>query len=205
MSGYMESRWNLVALAVVSTSNRPLLSQLFLSEAATRHDELNLQFLLHSSLDVCDERVDARVRRDLAQSANARNTVAAGASIGGAAGASVSGSGAGPSSANNSRPTTMSYVESSKQSPCFLDKLLQSQRFWTWGYQSASGIRVLAVTHGDAPREALHQILKQTYESVSVALSNPFFDPDATLDSDAFLRKISTIAAPHTVMRRLVE
>lgn len=180
-----DNRWNLVALAVVSMANRPLLSQLFLSETATRNDELNLQFLLHSSLDVCDERVDARARRDQASNASSK-----------------------PQSstrhAGGSATTALTYVDSSKQNPCFLHKLLQYQRYWSWGYQSSSSIRVLAVTHGDAPRDIMHQILRQTYDHVSYALCNPFFDYDASLDSDSFIMKITNLVGPHTVMRRVL-
>eukprot|EP00744_Colponema_vietnamica_P026088 GILI01038576.1.p1 GENE.GILI01038576.1~~GILI01038576.1.p1 ORF type:complete len:191 (+),score=18.70 GILI01038576.1:61-633(+) len=181
-----DNRWNLVALAVVSMTNRPLLSQLFLSETATRNDELNLQFLLHSSLDVCDERVDARARRD--QAAPVKSQPPAAAARGGAPNNAVS----------------LTYVDSNKQNPCFLHKLLQYQRYWSWGYQSSSSIRVLAVTHGDAPRDVMHQILRQTYDHVSYALCNPFFDYDATLDSDTFLMKITNLVGPHTVMRRVL-
>lgn len=205
--------WSLVAIAAVSRSNRPLVSQLFLPETATSQDELQLQFLVHSSLDVCEERVDALLKRGMfgAQgqkllSSGQRSTSAA---AGGGLGESGMPSSQQPAAFHSSstggvQSTTTSnqhYADNQVQQSPYLERLIQAQRYSSWGYQSNTGIKVIAVTFGaDPPPSEIKLILSAIYEQLSVTMCNPFrVTYDEIIHSDNFIAAITNLVFRFTV------
>lgn len=170
--------WAVAALAVVGRGSKPIFTKCFFSPldvlndpcvltsmlfSVAPADELQLQFLMHSSLDICDEKLAAKP----SQSSNANSF--------------DSGSPQPAAGAHRSTPGTDSR---------FLDKLLQTSKWTAHGFHSCTSIRIILVTMGEAPREAVHPLCRHVYETVSTALCNPFRDLDDSLEGNAKFRKL---------------
>lgn len=88
----------------------------------------------------------------------------------------------------------------------YLEVLQEDDRFRVHGFQSASGVRVLLVTVGDAPRDAVLPFSRSIYEAVSVAWCSPFRERTATLhQSRRFENEVQRILDGSTVSARSVQ
>lgn len=138
-------------------------------------DELQIHFLLHASLDVCDEYVMAR-SLDGAQSNLVGATPPAQGSIPKA-----------PPSFDMQAQGTTASLPSQQQAldPRFMGKLLTSHRWASYGFQTNSGLRVLVVTLGEGPLSEISFLCTKIYEIVSHCVCNPFY-PTSTLSETGF-------------------
>lgn len=215
------STWCVVGLAVVSKHNRPLLTQTFLPQSSSpssrpqsvslpgdpfvaaaggaagsdifgcdvygaNSNELHLQFLMYSSLDVCDERIAQRRILHEKQLAAA----------GGSSPASTQG---GSSTASSAAATAQALAAAAAGNGRFLQVLLHSHNWRSWGLHSNTGIKVILVTEGDgdgATATKVSMLLDQIYNRVVYAICNPFRDLDADLSSPAFLKELRSLLAP---------
>ncbi len=206
----MSNDWAVAAVAIVGRGSRPLFTQCYFSPAdvlgdpvaavsallpVTAADELQLHFLMHSSLDLCDEKVAAKVpsaqhhsnpQQQLQQQALHSN---AEGSSGGGGGSSIS--------PQPSRPTTNSSSDAR-----FLDKVIQTSRWTVHAFHSCTAVRVLLVTAGDAPREAVQPLCRHLHEASSTALCNPFRELDDPLGSTRFVSAVNNILLPYSATSR---
>lgn len=185
--------WAVAAVAVVDQEQRPLYTECFFSREevanlpaplvqvnllVSRDDELHLHFMLHAALDLCADRANGKY---LSQGGGgvAAVTTADGSSIG---------------------PSTRTSGAGDVR---FLDRLLDEGWFSVHGFQSASGIRVLLATVGDAPRDAVLPLCRSVYEQASIALCCPFRVPGEPLDhSRQFVNGVMNIVGPFSATAR---
>lgn len=164
--------------SVLSSPNCPYQAHLLVNGTT---DILKIQFLLFSSLDraqdiVASQELAVKERR-LGAGATAPlevrqlstyNTV-----YSDAASAADSNNNNNASSNNNS-----SSPSKAARDQRFMGKLVQSGRFTSYGFRSASGLHTLLVTVGaEAPRDAMAPLSKSVYDAASSALCNPFLTP----------------------------
>ena len=143
--------------------------------SVTSADELQLHFLMHSSLDICDEKVAAKIPQSVNH--DAANTAAG--------------------SPQPARPFSNSTSDAR-----FLDKVFQTNRWSVHAFHSCTAVRVLLVTVGDAPRDAVQPLCRHIYESASTALCNPFRELDDPLGSARFVASVNNIVYPFSVTSR---
>jgi hypothetical protein len=195
--------WAIAAVAVVDAQDRPLFTEVFYSRdeilslaaphvqanlVVTREEELHLQFLMHAALDVCHERASTRY---VSSSSVASSSSAMVSSPGGVGGADV------PVPASMSRTTGAADVR-------FFDRVLEESSRCVHGFQSASGIRVLLVTIGEAPRDAVLPICRSVYELASSTMCAPFrsIATDSLHTSRKFMSGLQATIGPFTATSR---
>jgi hypothetical protein len=185
----MSNDWAVAAVAVVGRGSRPLFTQCFFSPAdvlgdpfastssllsVTPADELQLHFLMHSSLDLCDEKVNAKAPHSSQQQ---------------------------PHDASGS-PTPARPTLNSSSDARFLDKVIQTNRWTVHAFHSCTAVRVLLVSVGDAPREAVQPLCRHLYETASTALCNPFRELDDPLGNPRFVSSVNAIVFPYSATCR---
>lgn len=193
--------WAIAAVCVIDAHDRPLYTDVFFSReevlqlsaptvqgnlVVSREDELHLQFLMHAALDVCHERASSRY---LSTSVS---------------GGSMSPPHHYPSSDSSPPPASSLGRTSGAADVRFLDRVLEEGSRCVHGFQSASGIRVLLVTIGEAPRDAVLPLCRSVYELASSALCAPFrsFVSDSLHTSRKFVTGLQATVGPFTATSR---
>lgn len=162
---------------VLKTPGAPLQVHLYVGP----EDITTLQFLLYASLDRCEELSSAiKAAREKAGTTSSRGA-----------------KGEAPSSQVTSVNPYEAQMHDLEDTPIpqsantttargvtlgadvrFVGKLIQTHRFASYGFASATKIRTVVVTvGGDAPQDAMVPLCRAMYEYASAALCNPFRTP----------------------------
>ncbi|CUF76756.1 Hypothetical protein, putative [Bodo saltans] len=196
--------WAIAAVAVVDAQDRPLFTEVFYSKddilslaaphvqanlVVTHEEELHLQFLMHAALDVCHERASTRY--------------VSSSSVASSSAMMVNSPGGGGAAAETPAPPSMSRT-SGAADVRFFDRLLEETNRCVHGFQSASGIRVLLVTLGEAPRDAVLPICRSVYELASSTMCAPFrsISTDSLHTSRKFISGLQATIGPFTATSR---
>mmetsp|Transcript_7306 Transcript_7306/g.8235 ORF Transcript_7306/g.8235 Transcript_7306/m.8235 type:complete len:209 (+) Transcript_7306:70-696(+) len=198
--------WAVAGVAIVGSNDKPMFTKIFFSRSevarlpaapiqAQLHlsdsEELQIQFLMHAALDLLSEKVSQRA---VASSSSSSSAAASGSSGGVLLGSGGGGGGSISGGAADVR---------------FLDKLMEEGSVAIHGFQSASGIRVLLATLGEAPRDAVLPLCRTIYEAASMAICNPFFQSisgdlcgGGLEDSVGFRDTLERTVGPYSVTSR---
>jgi hypothetical protein len=146
--------WAIAAVFVVDHTQRPVYHRVFFSPQSdgaspayqavfqklwvSPSDELRIHFLAFSSIDMFEEKSEAKRASGSTESSHARQ-----------------------GGVNDGR---------------FMDKLLDDGRFRAFGFQGATATKVILVTLGDAPRDAVVPLCRSCLEAATLAMCDPFRD-----------------------------
>lgn len=209
--------WAVAAVAIMDDEGTPLLLRTFCSPPSVLtspqsplqahlyvggDDIVKLHFLLFSSLDRCEQLWRASRQR-------ARNETLAATAEAAAKNKRPPRPATLPNSAENPYDSVTIYPQesssaggraavSSASDVRYVGKLMESYRFTSYGFCSATGIKTLLVATGaEVPPDAMVPLCRAVYEAASSALCNPFRTPESCWRAQLELWSRSHAEAAH--------